>query len=395
MNGNVIIFATSNYRRAFLTIGKRMNAQTFLNIRKPKAIDLFSGCGGLTEGLKQGGMEVIGAIEIDALAAETYTANHPDTTLWQRDIRSVTTNEIMSKLSLSKGSLDLLAGCPPCQGFSSIRTLNGSREVSDPRNDLIFEFTRMAKALRPRVIMLENVPGLEKNHRFTKFCNQLRRLGYHLRYKTLNAARFGVPQRRERLILLASLTRHVSFPEEGEKLTFVEDAIGWLPKAGSSGDPCHDVQERRTARISAMIRAVPKDGGSRKDLGPDYQLTCHQNCDGFADVYGRMSWKEVAPTITSGCFNPSKGRFLHPEEDRAITIREAALLQSFPRNYHFSLRKGKTGAAEMIGNALPPELIRRITCEILKYLQTPNEADEERTPPMRTSPRAISSWSAP
>lgn len=117
-----------------------------------------------------------------------------------------------------------------------------------------------------------------------------------------------------------------------------------------------------------MIRDIPKDGGSRTDLPRDRQLDCHKDCDGFRDIYGRMAWDKVAPTITGGCFNPSKGRFLHPEQNRAITLREAALLQTFPRRYHFDLSSGKEAAALMIGNALPPEFIRRQANQVRKAI---------------------------
>jgi DNA (cytosine-5)-methyltransferase 1 len=139
----------------------------------------------------------------------------------------------------------------------------------------------------------------------------------------------------------------------------VRDAIGSLPAPGASGDPLHDLAEARSDRVRRLIAAVPADGGSRKDLDAEFTLPCHARLRGFFDVYGRMRWSEVAPTITGGCVNPSKGRFLHPDQDRAITLREAALLQSFPADYAFSMRRGKYAAAALIGNALPPEFIRR------------------------------------
>lgn len=151
--------------------------------------------------------------------------------------------------------------------------------------------------------------------------------------------------------------------EEARSVT-VRDTIGALAKAGRSGDPLHDCPETRGPRVLNLLVRVPKDGGSRSDLGSENQLACHQRCDGFKDVYGRMSWDDVAPTITSGCVNPSKGRFVHPDQNRSITLREAAMLQGFPRSYKFSLRRGKFAAAEMIGNALPPEFVKRHALQI-------------------------------
>jgi len=325
---------------------------------KPRAIDLFSGCGGLTLGLKQAGFDVIGAVEIDDLAVETYKANHPEIHVFEKDIQALTVAKVKRKLRLKIGELDLLAGCPPCQGFSTMRTLNGGYIINDERNDLISQFMRFVEGLKPKTIMMENVPGLAKDKRFRKFCRKLKELGYVINHAILDAADYGVPQRRKRLILLAGRSKKIEFAKKAERTT-VADAISGLELAGESGDSLHDLPERRTKRIRKLIRMIPKNGGSRKDLGKRRQLKCHKKCDGFKDVYGRMAWDKVAPTITSGCTNPSKGRFLHPEEDRAITLREAALLQTFSANYHFSLKKGKGKAAVMIGNALPAEFIRK------------------------------------
>jgi DNA (cytosine-5)-methyltransferase 1 len=330
---------------------------------KPKAIDLFCGCGGLTLGLKRAGFEVIGAIDCDDLAVETYKVNHPEVHVWETDIRQLTSKEVLSKLNLKKGELDLLAGCPPCQGFSTMRTLNGGRRIRDKRNDLIFEYLRFVKELEPKAIMMENVPGLINDHRFNTFCREIEKLGYKPNYDVKDAADYGVPQRRKRMILLAGKGKEIDFAKPIKRKT-VADAIGKLPPAGKSGDPLHDIQERRSPKVRDLIRRIPRNGGSRTDLPKQDQLECHKKCNGFKDVYGRMAWDKPAPTITSGCFNPSKGRFLHPEEDRAITIREAALLQSFPRSYHLSLRKGKGQAALMIGNALPPNFIKEHSCNI-------------------------------
>jgi len=169
--------------------------------------------------------------------------------------------------------------------------------------------------------------------------------------------------------MLAGRGFRIDFPREATTTRTVRDAIAWLPKPGASKDLLHNLPERRRGdRVAAFIRDIPKDGGSRKDLPKRRQLDCHKRSDGFKDVYGRMAWDEVAPTITGGCFNPSKGRFLHPSANRAITMREAALLQGFPRNYIFDPKIGKQRIALMIGNALPPEFIRRHALTIMKGL---------------------------
>ena len=324
---------------------------------RPTAIDLFSGCGGLTLGLKLGGFNVIGAVDIDPLSIETYQANHKDVTVWAADIRGLEPAEILSTLNLEPGDLDLLVGCPPCQGFSTMRTLNGALRIDDPRNNLLLEVLRFVDALRPKAVMIENVPGLADDESFKVFCGRMHKVGYCGDQDVLNAAEYGVPQRRKRLIYVAGLQTKIPFAEPLKGAVTVKDAIGDLPKPGESGDPIHDLSERRTPRVMQLIQRIPKDGGSRTDLPPEDQLDCHRRCDGFKDVYGRMAWSEVSPTITSGCFNPSKGRFLHPEENRAITMREAALLQGFPGDYKFPKATSKSSLAMMIGNALPPPFI--------------------------------------
>jgi len=324
----------------------------------PKAIDLFAGPGGLTLGLKQSGFDVIAAVECDPLAAASYRVNHPEVSIWEADIRTVDPIDVLADLGLHPGELDLCAGCPPCQGFSSVRTLNGNKVVNDPRNDLIGEYVRFVRAIEPRSIMMENVPGLVKDHRFAAAVYELVGLGYPADEgaRILNAVDYGVPQNRRRLVLLCTRHGTVEFPAPRVPRLTVRDAIAMLDAAGSSGDPLHDLPERRSERVLAIIEAIPQDGGSRLDLTVSRVLACHRKFTGFKDVYGRMSWSRASPTITGGCHNPSKGRFLHPQEPRAITLREAALLQGFPANYHFSLDRGKLAAAAMIGNAVPPPL---------------------------------------
>ena len=324
-----------------------------------RAIDLFAGAGGMTLGLKQAGFEVVGAVEIDPLGCKTYQRNHPDVRMWEVDIRKLSAADMLEELKLRPGDLSLVAGCPPCQGFSSLTTLNGKHEIHDPRNDLVLEYGRFVREMKPRAVLMENVPGLASDARMERLCRELEDLGYPVRsgLKVLNAVDYGVAQRRRRLVMLALEGSVVQFAPPASSRLSVEEVIGTLPKAGASGDPLHDLAENRSSEVKARIAAIPKDGGSRADLGDDAQLTCHQGTDGFKDIYGRMAWSKPAPTITSGCVNPSKGRFLHPDEDRAITLREAALLQGFPPDYYFSLEKGKFAAAAMIGNALPPAFV--------------------------------------
>lgn len=326
-------------------------------LSKPTAIDLFSGCGGLTAGLKGAGFQVIAAVEIDKYARETYTLNHPEVPLMGEDIQNTYPARVMRELGLKKGELDLLAGCPPCQGFSRLRKRNRVRAAYDDRNTLIGDFARFVRLMKPKLVMMENVPGLEDHYRFGELVKQLEALKYHVHFEVLDVADFGVPQRRKRLILVASLKKPPGLARPFVKRQTVRDVIGGLSKPGRSRDPIHNIPENRTAHVQAIIKAIPIDGGSRSDLPGKLRLKCHEATDGFKDVYGRMAWDDVSPTITGGCHNPSKGRFLHPEQNRTITLREAAILQGFPKNYKFSASHGKCSIALMIGNALPPPFI--------------------------------------
>lgn len=322
------------------------------------AIDLFSGCGGLSRGLKDAGFKVLAAVEIDSKARETYTLNHCDVPLVGTDIRNVSAAHLLRNCRLKRGQLDLMAGCPPCQGFSTLRARNGHAAALDDRNNLIDEFARLALALRPKMVMMENVPALARYEKFIDFVERLERDGYKVVTEVLDVSGFGVPQRRKRLILSASRVGTPRLASAYKSRKTVRSAIGNLKRAGDSGDLLHDCPTtRRSPRVQAMIEAIPKDGGSRHSLPPGMRLGCHEKTSGFNDVYGRMKWDDVSPTITSGCSNPSKGRFIHPDQDRPITLREAALLQGFPVDYRFNVSHGKESIALMIGNALPPPFI--------------------------------------
>lgn len=331
---------------------------------QPTAIDLFCGAGGLSLGLKQAGFLVLAGVESEEVPANTYRRNHPDSHCFQKDIRELGAAEILTTMRLRRGQLDLLAGCPPCQGYSTLRTRKKSVAVSDERNDLLFEFLRMVKVLSPRAIMMENVPALAADERMDRFITSLRDIGYQAgreNVRIVDAAEYGVPQRRLRMIFMTTKSGWVSVAERSETQTVRQclNRAGLAP-VGESGDPLHDYRPNRTKRVRDIIKNIPKDGGSRSSLPDHLVLRCHKgNYPGFKDVYGRMSWDKVAPTMTGGCGNPSKGRYLHPDEDRAISLREAAMFQTFPAGYEFDLSKGRDKAALMIGNALPPELIRR------------------------------------
>ncbi|HWV51728.1 DNA cytosine methyltransferase [Pseudorhodoplanes sp.] len=338
-------------------------------MKKFTAIDLFSGCGGLTLGLKLAGFRVLAAVELDELAVQTYRANHRGVRILHDDIRRIKARPLRASLKLKPGELDLLAGCPPCQGFSSLRTRNGARQKRDRRNGLIREMMRFTRAFLPKAVMMENVPGLAQHRSFKTLCRDLRKLGYKVTWDIKDARYYGVPQRRKRLILIAGRGFDIPPAKESATLKTVRTAFANLRKPGKSRDALQNLSEQRSAKVLELIKAIPKDGGSRGDLPRSRQLECHKRVNGFKDIYGRMAWDRPSPTITGGCFNPSKGRFLHPAENRAITLREAAILQSFPRRYRFPIDASKESVALMIGNALPPTFIKCHANQIAKSLK--------------------------
>ena len=343
--------------------------------RKFSAIDLFCGCGGLSLGLRKAGFRVLAAIDNDALSASTYEENHKRAQIVKEDIRSVDASKLMTELKLIPGDLDLLAGCPPCQGFSTLRTLNGGRIIKEPLNDLVYDFLRFINTFLPKSVMMENVPALLRDERLQDVMHDLEGLGYACAAKLFNAERFGVPQRRLRLILFASRHECPPFARPVRRRRTVSEAIRRLPQPELSEDPLHNYSVSRAPHVVSLIRRIPKDGGSRTDLPDVDQLACHQRLDGFKDVYGRMAWNEPAPTITGGCINPSKGRYIHPTEDRAITLREAALLQGFPLSYKFDLSCGRYAAAQMIGNAFPPKFAEHHARAIYAHLESVPETE--------------------
>jgi DNA (cytosine-5)-methyltransferase 1 len=341
------------------------------------SFDLFSGAGGLTEGLREAGFDTKFAFEINEMAAKAYSMNHESTVVITKDIRDVNgvdMDEIKNKLNGL--DLHLLAGCPPCQGFSSVRRLNKLKPVADPRNDLINEYVRFVEYFKPYTIMLENVPWLGQDDLFAGVKKKLEEIEYNIDVSIVNVKDYGVPQKRKRLVLIGSRLGPISIakPNKENKKITVHDCIGALPKSEESDDKLHKIFPHHTPKIQELIKDIPHDGGSRRDLGEDRQLKCHMKKNvGFYDIYGRLRWDDYSSTITGGCLNPSKGRFLHPEQDRCISAREAALLQSFPPNYKFPTDVPISSIALMIGNALPPKFAyyqaKNIRRHLLKHLE--------------------------
>lgn len=328
------------------------------------AIDMFCGCGGVTEGLKQAGFTVVAAVDNDPICCQTYRLNHPEVNLFEKDICRTSARSI--KTVLGKRKLDLLVVCAPCQPFSR---LNRS-DKPDERVYLILQSIRFAKALKPKYVLFENVPGIAKN---ALVINQLKsefiKLGYFLSDPTqIDAADYGVPQRRVRCVIIASRKKSVALPAPttpaGHRVT-VRDAIGSLPVAGliNPEDPLHVCRKHSQITID-RLQHISHNGGSRDELPLHLVLPCHKKLDDvgdvthYSDVYGRMRWDTVAPTLTTGCTDVTKGRYAHPVFDRALTLREAALLQTFPMKYYFYGNSGQI--ARQIGNAVPVNLAKNL-----------------------------------
>lgn len=219
--------------------------------------------------------------------------------------------------------------------------------------------------------MMENVPGLVHYELFKEAIEVLQiDLKYNIDYEVVNVKEYGIPQSRKRLVLVGSRLGKIKVADAPKEKKTVRDTIEHLPVPAQSDDWLHKVFPIHTPAVQKRIELTPIDGGSRKDLPADYTLECHQDTSrGFNDVYGRLRWDDVSTTITCGCLNPSKGRFLHPQQDRCISAREAALLQTFPSTYSFAETATKTSLATQIGNALPPKFSYFQSLNIFKHLQ--------------------------
>lgn len=349
---------------------------------KPDAqvIDFFSGCGGMSLGFAAlgttlGAFRLVGAVDVDEKSLQTYSTNFGVPAI-QQDIRELAsskraTENLLKKFPTYNPKLPtVLIGCAPCQGFTAHRKKNWNED--DDRNDLIAAFAKVVIQLDPDCVVMENVPEL-LSHRywahFSTFKKKLEKAGYIVKQKIVNAAAHGVAQERFRAVVIAM---KVDFDLPQDRFTpsefySVRDAIGDLPavEAGSVSrvDPMHKSAKHRPETIE-IIKAVPKNGGSRPaGIGPK----CLQNFKGYADVYGRLKWDSPAITITHYARNPASGRFIHPQQNRGLTMREAARLQSFPDGFKF---EGPfDDVFRQIGEAVPPLLSLAVACGVLAALR--------------------------
>ncbi|MBY3589246.1 DNA cytosine methyltransferase [Rhizobium bangladeshense] len=327
------------------------------------AVDLFCGSGGVTQGLRAGGWRVVVACDNDPVASSTYRINHKATNFVEGDIQSGDTVDAIVQ-SVDGNKIHLVVICAPCQPFSSQNRYRGN----DKREQLIIRALAVVARVKPALVFFENVPGLASpayRNIVTEVHLELKELGYFVSEPIVrDAADFGVPQRRRRCIMLAAkspaaLAAFADADVSCDPKT-VYSAIADLPKLQSGQvseeDHLHRARKHQPIAIE-RLRHIPHNGGSRSSLPAHLELSCHKGkATSFSDVYGRMAWQRVAPTLTTGCTDLTRGRFAHPEQDRAITMREAARLQTFPDRYQFMGQPGQI--SRQIGNAVPPAMIQ-------------------------------------
>jgi DNA (cytosine-5)-methyltransferase 1 len=349
---------------------------------KPTAAELFAGGGGLAQGLRDAGVRPVAAVELDNFAANIFEANHPEVELFREDVRTITGERLLA--TSPTGRVDILAACPPCQGFSTLTT---KYRRSDPRNFLVGEVARITRELQPAALMLENVPGLAGRGKpiLDELIKELEEDHYVVNWSVLQVADYGVPQTRRRLVLLAGKRFSIPMPDPThsqhgryglprwrtlrDTLTVAEAPVRVdeaIRNGGFHTADWHVVRKLGQANLDRLKHAVP--GKSRGALPKHLRPACHQDSDeGFSNTYGRMEWDQPSSTITAGCLSPSKGRFGHPDELRTISLREAALLQTFPPQYKL-IGDRIDGACSVVGNALPCLFAEAIARRVVKSI---------------------------
>lgn len=347
-------------------------------IPKIEVIDLFCGIGGLSFGMKSKGFDILAGYDLDSTCQYAYETNNEAKFIY-KDIKTVSADEIRSQYS--KNSIRVLAGCAPCQPFSSYAFKNKKKDPN--KYDLLYEFGRIVEDVEPDIVTMENVAQIlsfKEKPVLQDFVELLRRKDYKVWVNPVYCPNYGVPQTRRRLVLLASKFGNIELippTHTPDNYVRVKDVIGNLPelKAGETdkNDPLHRAKVLSPLNMQ-RIRSTPY-GGSWRDWPEKLILRCHKSEKGrsFGSVYGRMVWERPAPTMTTQCTGLGNGRFGHPEQDRAISVREAALIQTFPKTYKFFANEKDmaiTKASRYIGNAVPPRLGEVIAESIIKHIES-------------------------
>ena len=339
-------------------------------------VDLFCGVGGLTHGLIKGGIQVICGIDIDSHCRFPYQSNN-NATFIERNICDVSSTDLMA--ILGDANLRLIAGCAPCQPFSTY-SRKGRQVRNDRKWELITDFGRLVRENQPHFVTMENVAQLLDHSVFKDFLKALK--GYTIWYDIIDCAQYGVPQTRKRLVLLASKLGPVALmtpAEFGHSAITVRKAIYHLPGLAAGYSDPNDVLHTASSLSALNLRRIraSKPGGTWRDWDDELIAQCHRKGSGqtYPSVYGRMKWDDLAPTITTQCFGFGNGRFGHPEQDRAISLREAAILQTFPDDYRFvapgeKVKFNKLG--RLIGNAVPVRIGEVIARSLIAHAQKYN-----------------------
>ena len=347
-----------------------------------RAIDFFCGAGGLTNGLRRSGVEVMAGVDADARCRESFERNNTGATFFEDDIRCVSARDVFKLLGSTRTGDLLLAGCAPCQPFSSQRkrprNLNGEVERFTRDATLLSAFAHLVEQILPKFVLVENVPGLARVHgRSThrRFLSMLAGNGYGFVDAVLDAKQFGVPQTRRRYVLIAAKGRTPLLPSathgrSGTPFATVRNAIAHFPPL-RPGEADPTIPNHVAANLEPInlkrIANTPQDGGDRRAWNQGLQLDCHTGgYEGHTDVYGRMRWDAPAPTLTSRCNSLSNGRYGHPEQDRAISLREAASLQTFPDAFVF--HGPNQHVARQIGNAVPVRFAESLGTQLVSMM---------------------------
>lgn len=344
-----------------------------------QVIDLFCGVGGLTRGLMDAGLKVIAGFDIDETCRYTYEHNNGIEYRLQ-DIREVTGEELL-EIYGDNDNIRILVGCAPCQPFSQMRFKLGEANAADEKYNLLLEYGRLIQETQPTIISMENVPQIEDTSIFTEFLLILNEIGYNMDYHVVYCPDYGIPQTRRRFVFVGSLLGPIQIipPTHNRNDIHVRDYIYNLPpiEAGETdlNDPLH-----RSAGLSAInIERIrySKPGGTWRDWPEHLRCNCHKKESGktYSSVYGRMTWDQIGPTITTQFYNYGTGRYGHPEQNRALSLREGAILQTFPPNYQFLDPEHKNSFSDIarhIGNAVPVRLGEIIGMSIINHL---NEYD--------------------
>lgn len=324
-----------------------------------RAIDLFCGVGGLTHGLAQAGIDVVAGIDIDPACRYPYEANN-EARFIQGDVNDLAASDVADMIR--GADISMIAGCAPCQPFSTYSRSGRSKKRGDDWQ-LVETFGKLVKEVQPDLVTMENVPQLLDHPVFDQFLENL--AGYSVEWSVVQAVRVGIPQTRKRLVLIASKlgSDGLELAQDQQRVKTVREAIGRLrPIQAGESDPkdrLHVASRLSKTNLERIRHSKP--GGTWRDWPDELQAACHRKTTGatYPSVYGRMSWDEASPTITTQCFGYGNGRFGHPEQDRAISLREAAILQTFPPKYKF-VRPGEpvrfSVLGRLIGNAVPVRL---------------------------------------